>query len=85
MTGLTVDAVGEGAVVIALVLVGIAHTVPEEQGVQALGQDGKDQAPDAVVDEVLIDLCAGCEAATELGGKGYEGDTHDDRHLALVN
>ena len=84
MAGLSVKAVGKTPVVIGFVFVGVAHAVPEEEGVKPLGQERQHQAPDAVVDKVLVDLGAGGEAAAELGGKGHKGHAHDQRHFVFV-
>ena len=80
IAGPAVKAVGKGAVVKGLVLVGIPHPVPEEKGVEPLGDEREDEAPDAVADEVAVDLGAGGEAAAELGGEGHKGDAHGQRH-----
>ena len=84
-SGLAVDAVGEAAVVVSLVLISITHAIPEEEGIETLSENGQEQAPDTVVDKVLVDLRAGSEAAAELGGECNECDTHNYRHFALVN
>ena len=79
------QAVGKAAVVIGFVLIGIAHAVPEEQRVQTLRQRRKDEAPDTVIDKILVDLRAGGKAAAELRGKCDKRDAHGKRHPAFVN
>ena len=83
--GPAVQAVGKAAVVIGFVLIGIAHAVPEEQRVQTLRQRRKDEAPDTVIDEILVDLRAGGKAAAELRGECDKRDAHGKRHPAFVN
>ena len=62
----------------------VAQAVPEEEGQQELGQQGQEQSPDTVVDEVGVDLGAGGEAAAELGGEGHEGHADCEGHFVLV-
>lgn len=74
IAGFAIELVRESAVVKGLVLVGIAHAIPEKEGIQALGNGGEDQAPDSIADKVAVDLCAGGKAPAKLGGKGHKGN-----------
>ena len=66
-------------------LVGVAHAVPEKDGIKSLGQCRKNQAPDTEVNKVLIDLGAGSKAAAKLSRKRNKSDSQSQRHFAFID
>ena len=82
--GFAIQSVRKATVIVRFVFVGKTHAVPEEQRVESLRQCRKDQAPDAVVDEILVNLCAGGKTAAELCGKCNESEAHGKRHAVFA-
>ena len=63
----------------------IAHSIPEKHRIEPLRQYGEDQAPDPVINKILIDLRSGSKAPSELCSKRHKCNAHSQRHFAFIN
>ena len=67
-----VEQITELTIVCRLVVVGKAQGIPLKKRLEQLRDRGCDQTPDAEIDKILVELCAGCEPPAELAGEPHK-------------
>lgn len=70
--GFSVEKVAEIPIIGGFVVIGEAQGVPLEERLEQLGDGRGQQAPDAEIDEILVQLRTGSKASAKLAGEPYK-------------